>query len=158
MAGSRGIGDEASVEEDLIEGGDAACWAHLVEGDERERRLGACTPGVVSVSGLAAEAQRSGPLWTGSSDDLNVNLLSFPPGEGVAEHVNSELDVLLIGIAGQGAVTINGEPQPFGAGDVILVVKGTRRGIRAGEERLAYLTCHRRRIGLTPTLPPRNRF
>jgi hypothetical protein len=49
-----------------------------------------------------------GPAATLRSDDLDVNLLVFREGNGVAEHANAEVDVLLVGIAGEGVVTIDG--------------------------------------------------
>jgi quercetin dioxygenase-like cupin family protein len=69
----------------------------------------------------------------------------------VDEHLNDELDVLLVGIAGAGVVTIDGQPHPLAAGQAVMVPKGARRSIRAYAERFAYLTCHRRRAGLWPT-------
>ena len=86
------------------------------------------------------------------ADDLNLNLLSFAEGEGVQEHVNREVDVLLIGVAGAGLVTVDGEPRPFREGMLLLVPKGARRSTRALSERFAYLTCHRKRAGLWPTV------
>ena len=91
-----------------------------------------------------------GAIWTRQSEDLNVNLLVFASGEGVAEHVNAEVDVLLVGIAGTGAVTIDGTRQILSPGHAIVVPKGTNRGIQSTTESFAYLTCHRRRGGLWP--------
>ena len=69
---------------------------------------------------------RPGAIWTQQSEDLNVNLLVFASGEGVAEHVNAEVDVLLVGIAGTGAVTIDGTRQILSAGHAIVIPKGAR--------------------------------
>jgi mannose-6-phosphate isomerase-like protein (cupin superfamily) len=124
-------------------GGDAPCWAHLFEDPEEGD--------AVDLATIALSATGRGPAWSQRSDDLDMNLLVFGMGEGVDEHVNDELDVLLVGVAGAGVVTIDGTPHPLAAGQAVVVPKGTRRGIRGYAERFAYLTCHRRRAGLWPT-------
>jgi quercetin dioxygenase-like cupin family protein len=145
-------------------GGDPPCWAHLFDeetiGMENEQKGGAessttalLTAGqgqTVDLAALARSATAPGAIWTRQSEDLNVNLLVFTSGEGVAEHVNAEVDVLLIGIAGTGAVTIDGTRQLFSPGHAIVVPKGANRGIQSTSESFAYLTCHRRRGGLWP--------
>ncbi len=138
-------------DEEIVEGGDAACWAHMFEDVTEAPAPQTPSPDLVDLTGRADEATRSGPAWTGVSDDLNVNLLVFQPGEGVAEHVNAEVDVLVIGIRGTGTLTLDGVDHPMRAGTALLIPKGARRGTRAGEEAFAYLTCHRRRAGLWPT-------
>jgi hypothetical protein len=59
---------------------------------------------VVDLLGMARGNAAFSPIWTHQSDDLNVNLLVFERGDGVAEHVNAEVDVLLVGVAGQGEI------------------------------------------------------
>src|SRR5262245_48589235 len=106
--------------------------------------------GAVDLAAIAQAAAGRGPAWTLRSEDLDLNLLVFTAGEGVAEHVNEEVDVLIVGVAGEGEVTINEALHPLSTGQVVLVPKGTRRSTRAAGERFAYLTCHRRRAGLWP--------
>lgn len=111
-----------------------------------------------SAADLVALAQvpaAHGPAWSRRSEDLDVNLVVFDAGDGVAEHRNDLVDVLIVGVVGAGVVTIDGETHPLAAGQAILVPKGALRGTRAGAERFAYLTCHRRRPGLQPTPRPR---
>jgi quercetin dioxygenase-like cupin family protein len=141
------------MRDDEPEGGDPACWSHLFDdtGDPDEA--------VVDLAALvrppASELQpRSGAVWTRQSDDLNVNFLVFPAGEGVAEHVNAEVDVLLVGIAGDGIVAIDGLPRVLRAGRAVLIPKGARRSTQAVSDPFAYLTCHRRRAGLWPATQP----
>lgn len=102
---------------------------------------------------------RSGPgaVWSAASEDLNVNLVVFGEGAGVQAHVNSEVDVLLVGIEGRGRVIVDEVVHVLTAGRVVLVPKGTRRQIRAEGERFAYLTCHRSRPRLWPVNAPRPR-
>jgi len=86
-----------------------------------------------------------GPLWGMASSDLNATLLEWPAGHELAEHVNADLDVFVVVLAGSGTVTIDAQPHALTAGSAILVERGTRRGIRAGADGLRYLSIHRRR-------------
>jgi quercetin dioxygenase-like cupin family protein len=95
---------------------------------------------------VAASDAGAGVRWHLAGDgDLNANLVSFPPGEGVGEHVNDEVDVLIVGVAGTGDVTVDGHGHPVWPGVAVLVPRGMRRATRAGEARFSYLTVHRRR-------------
>ena len=145
-------------------GGDPPCRSHLFEEEIGPSEVGT-GPGrgvpapaaadadaaeAVDLVAIARSAVRRGPAWTRRSEDLDANLLVFRAGEGVAEHANEEVDVLLVGVAGEGVVTIDGRPCPFRAGQAVLVPKGARRGTRAVGDGFAYLTCHRRRAGFRP--------
>ena len=92
-----------------------------------------------------------------TSDDLNVNLLAVPAGQGIPAHVNDEVDVLLVVLAGTATIDVDEQELRLGAGQALLLPKGTRRAIRATGTDLTYLTCHRRRPGLQPrpNLPAR---
>jgi quercetin dioxygenase-like cupin family protein len=146
-------------------GGDPPCWAHLfeeetigleidVEGQAGSSESAGPDTGqgqeAVDLAALAHSATAPGAIWTRQSEDLNVNLLVFASGEGVAEHVNAEVDVLLVGIAGEGAISVDGTRQILSAGHAMVVAKGTNRGIQGMSDRFTYLTCHRRRGGLWP--------
>ena len=145
-------------------GGDPPCWAHLfdeetigLETEPEDRAESSETtalstgPGqMVDLDALVNAATAPGAAWTHQSEDLNVNLLVFASGEGVAEHVNAEVDVLLVGIEGTGAVTIDGTRQILWGGHAIVIPKGTNRGIQSMSDPFAYLTCHPRRGGLWP--------
>ena len=99
-------------------------------------------------TGLAvdlAAGSGSGPLWGMASEDLNATLLAWPAGEGVAEHVNAELDVLVVVLAGALGVTIDDERHALSAPAALLVPRGARRSIRAGPDGVRYLSVHRRR-------------
>ena len=105
---------------------------------------------VVDLAALSQESTIRQPSWAYQSADLNVNLLAWGADEGVVEHVNSEVDVLLVGIAGDGLVEVDGTAQPLRSGQAIIIPKEVRRAIRSTGGRFAYLTCHRRRAGLWP--------
>jgi uncharacterized cupin superfamily protein len=87
----------------------------------------------------------TGPLWGMASPDLNATLLAWPSGHGVGAHVNAELDVLVIVLAGDGSALIDGEAHALAPGSAILIPRGARRAITAGDAGLRYLSVHRRR-------------
>ena len=89
-----------------------------------------------------------GPIWGAESDDLNATLLEWPAGEGPAEHVNEERDVLYVVVAGSATLTVDGEPGELGAGEALIVPKGSRRALTAGAAGVRYVTAHVRRGGL----------
>ncbi|HZS86980.1 MAG TPA: cupin domain-containing protein [Chloroflexota bacterium] len=113
--------------------------------------------GVVDVAALARQGGDRQPLWAYQSTDLNVNLLAWNAGDGVAEHTNAEVDVLIVGIEGHGVITVEGVSHPLRAGQVLIIPMGTRRAIQGTSDCFAYLTCHRRRGGLWPEGAPRSR-
>jgi len=86
-----------------------------------------------------------GPLWGLASTDLNATLLAWPPGHQVAEHVNDELDVLVVVLEGGGEVRVDGQEHFVSAGQALLIEKGAARSFTAGPEGLRYLSVHRRR-------------
>jgi mannose-6-phosphate isomerase-like protein (cupin superfamily) len=131
------------------EGGDAACWAHLVDDFTDSDR--SSLAGVVAVDlAVIAEGTTEAVPWSTRSVDLNVNLLHWVEGAGVAAHVNTEVDVLLVGVAGEGEVLVDGETYSLSPGRVVLVPKGRERATLATSEHFSYLTCHRARPGLMP--------
>jgi quercetin dioxygenase-like cupin family protein len=148
-------------------GGDPPCWAHLFDEETTEMEnktedqagsaelatLGTGAGNIIELAALARAATVPGPAWTHQSEDLNVNVLVFASGEGVAEHINTEVDVLLVGIAGAGAVTVDGTRQILRAGHALLIPKGANRGILSMSDAFSYLTCHCRRGGLWPSRP-----
>lgn len=109
---------------------------------------------VVNLIQLARDGTGN-PVWTGRSDDLNLNLVVLRDSAVIAEHVNVEVDVLLMVVDGEGRVEIDGEEEPLRPGCLVVVPKGARRSIQCDGDRLAYLTCHKRRGGLWPEGIPR---
>src|ERR671911_1829455 len=88
----------------------------------------------VSVADLAGLAQSSPGLkvpWSFQGEELSVNLVVFAAGDGVAEHVNDEVEVLLFGVAGEGTVAVDGRQLVLRAGYSLIIPKGTRRLTRA---------------------------
>ena len=89
---------------------------------------------------------REGVIWTlEGSGDLNANLVRFEKGGGVGEHVNDEVDVVIVGESGSGSVRVDGEEHPLSNATVIFVPRGARRSTLAASDDFAYLSVHRRR-------------
>ena len=100
----------------------------------------------VDLAGVCANARGSGVVWTlRTSGDLNANLVRFPQGEGVGEHVNGEVDVLFVGVSGSGVVEVDGREHALGAGVLVLAPRGARRSTRSASSDFSYLTVHKRR-------------
>jgi len=89
-----------------------------------------------------------GPLWGDATADLNVTLLSWPQGQGPSEHVNGELDVAYVIVAGSGTLVVDDAECAVRAGQAIIVPRGVSRGLNAGPGGVRYLSVHRRRGGL----------
>ena len=95
---------------------------------------------------LSEAGDRTGVIWAlEGSGDLNVNLVRFDAGGGVREHVNGEVDVLFVGVAGTGSVRVEGVEHVLSAGTLVFAPRGARRSTGASTGGLAYLTVHRRR-------------
>jgi quercetin dioxygenase-like cupin family protein len=106
---------------------------------------------LVDLAALSQGATSTGPQWGHASEDLNLTLLHWTPGQAVAPHVNDEVDVVLMVVAGSGEVTVNGVVHTLVPGHVLVIPKGAERAIRATTD-LSYLSVHRRRRGLWPTI------
>jgi quercetin dioxygenase-like cupin family protein len=120
---------------------------------ERERNGEQTTEPVAEIVDLAATAagsERAGALWSLVTADLNLNLVHFASGDGVAEHINAEVDVVYVVVAGCGSLSVQGVGHAVRAGMLALVPRGARRAIESASDDFAYLTCHRRRAGLMP--------
>ena len=103
--------------------------------------------GSMDLNELAATTgQHAGVIWTlEGSGDLNANLVRFDRGGGVGEHVNEEVDVVFVGVAGSGFVRVDGEEHVLSAGRLVFAPKGARRSTSTSSDGFAYLTVHRRR-------------
>ena len=107
---------------------------------------------VIDLPQLCSAASSSGQKWAHESEDLDVTLLSWKPGKSIEAHVNNEVDVVLIGVAGSGIVTIEDDQHLLHPGSLLLIAKGKRRAMQGGDEWWGYLSVHRRRRGLMPTV------
>lgn len=107
-------------------------------------------PARLDTDRLLEELKDQHLLGALASADLNVNLLAFTRANGIEEHTNTEVDVLLVAMEGEGVLVVDGEETRLTAGQVTIIPKGAARSIRADGKRFAYLTCHGRRAGLMP--------
>ncbi len=105
---------------------------------------------IITLSEVLTATAGPGPVWTQSSRDLNVNLLSFAAGQGVPRHINDEVDVLIVVVEGAGVLELDGVAHPLRAGQVCLIPAGAKRALWSSSGAFAYPTCHRRRSGLWP--------
>jgi quercetin dioxygenase-like cupin family protein len=109
----------------------------------RRAKPGSLVENAVDLEGVAAGR---GVVWTlRASEDLNANLARFADGGGVGEHVNDEVDVLIVGVSGSGLVGVDGEEHPVSNGLMVFVPRGARRYTLAVSDEFAYLSVHRRR-------------
>jgi mannose-6-phosphate isomerase-like protein (cupin superfamily) len=106
---------------------------------------------ILDIAAALRQATTDGPIWSVNSEQLNVNLLRLPTGDGVAAHVNSEVDVVLVIFEGSGEITVDDVSYPLAPGRVVMVPRGVLRAMRCTAGPLVYLTCHRRRAGLMPS-------
>lgn len=101
---------------------------------------------------LARRTPGKKPAWSHRGEDLSVNLISCIGGEGVGGHVNAEVEVVIVGVDGNGSVQIDGRWHMLGSGQVVVIPKGARRATRCDGDSFSYLTCHRSRSGLWPAV------
>ncbi|MFB7193430.1 cupin domain-containing protein [Streptomyces sp. NPDC056240] len=103
-----------------------------------------------------ADESRTGALWKldGAARQLDANLVRLRPGTVVAEHVEPDLDVLLVVLEGDGVLRRAGEEEQLAPSALVFIARGERRSVTAGAAGLAYLTAHRRRPGLAIARPP----
>lgn len=120
------------------------------------RPRGEDAPPLADLRYLATVAPARGPQWGLETEDLNATLLVWQAGEGVPEHVNDEVDVLILSVEGEGEVSVDGRVFVLAAGQTIVVPKGASRSVRAKSGRFAHLNVHRRRRKLAlGTIPKR---
>jgi mannose-6-phosphate isomerase-like protein (cupin superfamily) len=79
---------------------------------------------------------------------LNATLIAWGPGDGPGEQVNASRDVLYVVVAGSAMFEIDASSHALRAPAAVLVAKGKRRKITAGDEGVRYVTAHLRRGGL----------
>ena len=95
---------------------------------------------------VAPVGDHVGVIWTlDASSDLNASLVRFNTGQGVGEHANDEVEVIILGVSGSGIVKVDREEHALSAGTLVFIPKGARRATVSTSEDFAYLTVHRRR-------------
>lgn len=121
--------------------------------DDNELSVPAGVPTELSLPTLVAQATHDGPIWSHTSEQLNLNLLRFKRGDGIPPHRNTDLDVVIVGVVGVGIVTLDETRQRIAPGSMVVIPRGAERAITAESDDFAYLSCHQRRAALQPVLP-----
>lgn len=104
----------------------------------------------VDLAEVAGRAGGAGVVWKLAREgrDLDVNLVHLDAGGRIEPHVNDEVDVLLVGVAGGAVVEGDGERHALGPGVLVWLAKGTRRAVTAGGAGVSYVSAHRSRPGV----------
>jgi len=129
------------------QGGEAPCWAHLVDdaGDLDHAGAGAV---VVDLGAIDVDGS-SGAVWSlPRGGDLDANLVHLHPDDAIGEHTNDEVDVLIVVLAGSGTLTVDGTSHVLRPGIAALVPQGAGRSIAPDVGGVTYLSIHRRRSAL----------
>ncbi|MFF4712519.1 cupin domain-containing protein [Streptomyces eurythermus] len=111
-------------------------------------------PRVLCETRALAEAPPvpAGVLWklAESGRQLDANLVRLAPGGRVPAHTETQLDVLVLVVAGDGLLGdgTSDPGQPLAEGALVWLPHGSARGITAGPAGLTYLTVHNRRPGM----------
>jgi quercetin dioxygenase-like cupin family protein len=92
----------------------------------------------------------AGALWRLAEPgrQLDANLIHLPPERRVDTHIEPDVDVLLLVVAGDGTLHTELGPQPLTEGCLIWLPHASARSIAAGGDGISYLTVHRRRPGI----------
>jgi len=106
---------------------------------------------IIDIAAALRQANNDGPIWSANSEQLNVNLLRLPTGEGITAHVNAELDVVLVIFEGSAELKVDSADYDLRPGRAVVIPRGATRSLRCTAGPLVYLTCHRRRAGLMPS-------
>ncbi|HEY8788764.1 MAG TPA: DUF2249 domain-containing protein [Actinopolymorphaceae bacterium] len=103
------------------------------------------------VGGTSLPADAAGAIWRLEPEQrqLDANIIHLASGERIETHNGPDLDVLLLVVAGEGAVHGDGPTLVLTLGALVWLPRLCRRAVAAGSEGLSYLTVHRRRAGLT---------
>ncbi len=100
----------------------------------------------MNLKGVAATAgARAGVIWSlDASSDLNANLVRSCIGQGVGEHVNNEVEVIVLGFSGSGIVPVDRGEHALPAGILAFIAKWVRRSTVSTSDDFVYPTVHRR--------------
>jgi quercetin dioxygenase-like cupin family protein len=93
-----------------------------------------------------------GVLWklAESGRQLDANVVRLAPGDRITAHTETQLDVMLLVVSGDGVLGAGpaDEPRPLAEGALAWLPHGAPRSITAGEAGLTYVTVHQRRPGM----------
>ena len=106
-------------------------------------------PTTADLHAVAAAASGQGAVWRlTESPDLHANVVRLPPHGVIEPHFNPDLDVLFLGIAGEGTLEVDGRTLRLRPGALVVVPRNATRSLRAAGEPLVWLSVHRRRTAV----------
>ena len=74
---------------------------------------------------VATAGDCAGVLWTlDATGDLNANLVRFGTEQGVEEHIDDEIEVIVVGVLGAEIVTVDQQEHNLSAGMLVFIPKG----------------------------------
>lgn len=77
------------------------------------------------------------------SRNLSVTWVDVPPGAEQSAHSHEEAEQVYVIVRGRGTMTVAGDTEPVGEGDLVFIPPATDHGIRNdGDETLAYISVH----------------
>ncbi|GGD34299.1 hypothetical protein GCM10010915_13360 [Microbacterium faecale] len=124
------------------------------DGDWRVRISKLTSTALPRIVGDSAAEGSSGAVWNLAARDrtLDANVISLPAGDGIAEHVGPDLDVLVHVVSGSGTLVTERGDVALVPGALVWLPKRSRRAFAAGSDGLRYLTVHQRKkmLGLSP--------
>src|SRR3954471_16710582 len=89
-----------------------------------EGTMGLPPENIIDIAAALRQAGTDGPIWSVNSEQLNVNLLRLPTGDGIAAHINGEVDVVLVIYEGGGELTVDGVAYALRPGRTLVVPRG----------------------------------
>jgi quercetin dioxygenase-like cupin family protein len=105
---------------------------------------------IINLFDVDADPPHHGPVFSMESPDLSCNCLRFDEGEGVPLHINAEVDVAGVVLAGEGFLQVDGRQHLLTEGDFFYVPKGAARKLRSAGGPFTYVSFHARRPCLMP--------
>jgi mannose-6-phosphate isomerase-like protein (cupin superfamily) len=103
------------------------------------------------IDGFAGKGP--GPAYGTEMEDLDLTVLTWPEFRGIESHVNREVDVVTLVIAGEGAAVVDGVTYELRLGQILLIPKGSERSLRSLSSDFRYVNIHKRRRRLMPGAP-----
>ncbi|MEI8308510.1 MAG: cupin domain-containing protein [Chloroflexales bacterium] len=108
---------------------------------------------LINIAEALQAVEYDGPAYSANTEQLNVNLLRLADGSSIPQHINDEVDVLVVVLQGTCKLIVDNEMTVLRPSMAAIIPRGRLRAIRCTMGPLVYLTCHRRRAPLMPTVP-----
>ena len=87
-----------------------------------------------TLADLAQIPGSGGVVWSASPGGCHVNLVVLDGGTTISTHRNDAVDFEVVVLDGTGAATVDDETLPLAPMTALLIPRGARRAITAGDE------------------------